>query len=232
VNDDSSLSSTPTNLRHALRYMLDKSEFLSPHGIRALSRFHMNHPYVLNVNGMEHRVDYQPAESKTSLFGGNSNWRGPIWFPMNFLLVESLQKFHHYFGDEFKVEFPTGSGELLTLAEVAGEISRRLNRIFLRGEDGRRPVAGNLETFQATHTGRTSSCSTSISTATAAAASAQITKLDGQGLSPSCWPRAARPVKTSGFNESRRCFNAVSKSAPENRRRAVTRSSARRFAFG
>jgi len=135
-------------LRHALCYMLDESEFLSPHGIRALSRFHMDHPYVLNVHGMEHRVDYQPAESKTSLFGGNSNWRGPIWFPMNFLLVESLQKFHHYFGDEFKVEFPTGSGRMFTLAEVAGEISRRLNKIFLRGGDGRRPVAGNLEIFQ------------------------------------------------------------------------------------
>ena len=135
-------------LRQALRYMLDESEFLSPHGIRALSRYHMDNPYVLSVHGTEHRVDYQPAESKTSLFGGNSNWRGPIWFPMNFLLVESLQKFHHYFGDEFKVEFPTGSGELFTLSEVAGEISRRVNRIFLRGEDGRRPVAGNLEIFQ------------------------------------------------------------------------------------
>ncbi len=135
-------------LRHALRYMLDKNEFLSPHGIRALSRYHLDNPYVLSVHGTEHRVDYQPAESKTSLFGGNSNWRGPIWFPMNFLLVESLQKFHHYFGDEFKVEFPTGSGQMFTLAEVAGEISRRLNRIFLRGEDGRRPVAGTLEIFQ------------------------------------------------------------------------------------
>ncbi len=135
-------------LRHALRYMLDENEFLSPHGIRALSRYHMDNPYVLSVHGTEHRVDYQPAESKTSLFGGNSNWRGPIWFPMNFLLVESLQKFHHYFGNEFKVEFPTGSGQMFTLAEVAGEISRRLNRIFLRGEDGRRPVAGNLEIFQ------------------------------------------------------------------------------------
>ncbi len=135
-------------LRHALRYMLDESEFLSPYGIRALSRFHMDNPYVLHVNGAEHRVDYQPAESKTSLFGGNSNWRGPIWFPMNFLLVESLQKFHHYFGDDFKVEFPTGSGQMLTLAEVAGEISRRLNGIFLRGRDGRRAVAGNLEVFQ------------------------------------------------------------------------------------
>jgi hypothetical protein len=135
-------------LRQTLRYMLDENEFLSPYGIRALSRVHMDNPYVLNVHGTEHRVDYQPAESKTSLFGGNSNWRGPIWFPMNFLLVECLQKFHHYFGDEFKVEFPTGSGRMFTLTEVAGEISRRLGKIFLRGEDGRRPVAGNLEIFQ------------------------------------------------------------------------------------
>jgi hypothetical protein len=135
-------------LRNALRYMLDENEFLSPHGIRALSRFHKEHPYVLHVNGTEHRVDYQPAESKTSLFGGNSNWRGPIWFPLNFLLVESLQKFHHYFGQDFQVEFPTGSGRMLTLAEVAGEISRRLNGIFLRDPAGRRPVAGSLEVFQ------------------------------------------------------------------------------------
>src|SRR5216684_4112272 len=135
-------------LQRILAVMLDENEFLSPHGVRALSRYHLDHPYRLSINDMEHSVDYEPAESKTSLFGGNSNWRGPIWFPMNFLLVECLQKFHHYFGDEFKVEFPTGSGRMFTLAEVAAEISRRLNRIFLRGEDGRRPVAGNLEIFQ------------------------------------------------------------------------------------
>jgi hypothetical protein len=135
-------------LRQSLRYMLDESEFLSPYGIRALSRFHRDNPYILHVNGTEHRVDYQPAESSTSLFGGNSNWRGPIWFPLNFLLVESLQKFHHYFGDSFKVELPTGSGNMLTLEQVSGEISRRLNSVFLRGQDGLRPVAGDLEIFQ------------------------------------------------------------------------------------
>jgi mannosylglycerate hydrolase MGH1-like protein/glycosyl hydrolase family 63 len=135
-------------LRHVLRYMLEENEFLSPYGIRALSRFHRDHPYVLHVNGTEHRVDYQPGESNTSLFGGNSNWRGPVWFPLNFLLVESLQKFDHYFGRNFRVEFPTGSGRMLTLAEVAGEISRRLNAIFLRDVSGRRPVAGDLEPFQ------------------------------------------------------------------------------------
>ncbi|MBI3476271.1 MAG: glucosidase [Acidobacteria bacterium] len=135
-------------LRAILRYMLDEAEFLSPHGVRALSRFHHEHPYALNVAGMEYRVDYEPAESRTGLFGGNSNWRGPVWFPVNFLLVESLQKFHHYFGDNFKVEFPTGSGNMLSLWEVAGELSRRMTSIFLRGDNGRRPVFGNLEQFQ------------------------------------------------------------------------------------
>jgi len=135
-------------LRSMLRVMLDESEFFSPHGIRAVSRFHHENPYVLKVDGMEHRVDYEPAESSAGLFGGNSNWRGPVWFPVNFLLIESLQKFHHYLGEDFKVECPTGSGQMLTLWEVAGEISQRMSRIFLRGEDGRRPVHGGAEKFQ------------------------------------------------------------------------------------
>ncbi|MDQ6653995.1 MAG: glucosidase [Acidobacteriota bacterium] len=135
-------------LRRVLRYMLDEKEFLSPYGIRALSRFHKDNPYVLHVNGNEHRVDYEPAESSTGLFGGNSNWRGPIWFPVNFLLIESLQKFHHYLGDDFKVECPTGSGNMLTLSEVAAELSRRLSRPFMRSADGRRPVYGEIEKFQ------------------------------------------------------------------------------------
>ncbi|HXP16302.1 MAG TPA: hypothetical protein VN868_04330, partial [Terriglobales bacterium] len=138
----------PDQLREILKYMLDEREFLSPYGIRALSQFHRDHPYTINVDGMEHRVDYEPGESSTGLFGGNSNWRGPIWFPVNFLLVESLQKFHHYLGEEFKVEFPTGSGKMMTLWEVAGELSRRMSNIFLRNEKGRRPVFGNLEKFQ------------------------------------------------------------------------------------
>jgi hypothetical protein len=106
-------------LRSVLQFMLDENEFLSPHGIRAVSRHHQDNPYVLHVNGAEHRVDYEPAESSTGLFGGNSNWRGPIWFPVNFLLIESLQKFHHYLGDDFKVECPTGSGQFLNLWEVS-----------------------------------------------------------------------------------------------------------------
>ena len=135
-------------LRGVLRFMLDENEFLSPYGIRAISRYHKDHPYVLQVNGSEHRVDYEPAESSTGLFGGNSNWRGPIWFPLNYLLVESLQKFYYYLGDDFKVECPVGSGQMLTLWEVAGEISKRLSRIFLKNGDQRRPVFGSAEKFQ------------------------------------------------------------------------------------
>jgi Glycosyl hydrolase family 63 C-terminal domain len=130
------------------RYLLDESEFFSPYGIRAISRFHKDHPYVMSVNGNDHRVDYEPAESSTGLFGGNSNWRGPIWFPINFLLIESLQKFHHFYGDGLSVELPTGSGQRASLWDAAAEISRRLTRIFLRGEDGTRPVFGGLEKFQ------------------------------------------------------------------------------------
>jgi len=135
-------------LRRVLQFMLDENEFLSPYGIRAISRFHKASPYVLQVNGSQHRVDYEPAESSNGLFGGNSNWRGPIWFPLNYLLIESLQKFHHYLGPDFKVECPTGSGQMMNLWEVAGEISRRLSRIFLRDDEGRRPVFGPTEKFQ------------------------------------------------------------------------------------
>jgi Glycosyl hydrolase family 63 C-terminal domain len=128
--------------------MLDEREFLSPYGIRALSQFHQENPYVLRVNGTEHRVDYERGESSTGLFGGNSNWRGPVWFPVNFLLVESLQKFHHYLGNDFTIEFPTGSGSMKTLWDVAGELSRRMTNIFLRDQKDHRPVFGNLEKFQ------------------------------------------------------------------------------------
>src|SRR5206468_6635214 len=129
-------------LPRVLGFMLDEAEFLSPYGVRAVSRYHHDHPYSLRLDGMEHRVDYEPAESSSGLLGGNSNWRGPVWFPVNYLLIESLQKFHHYLGDDFKVECPTGSGQMMTLWEVAAELSRRLTRIFLKGPDGRRPVHG------------------------------------------------------------------------------------------
>jgi len=134
-------------LKRVLERMLDESEFLSSYGVRALSRFHADHPYEVAVDGHVSRVTYEPAESSSGAFGGNSNWRGPIWFPVNYLLIESLQKFHHYYGEDFKVEFPTNSGQESDLWQVAGEISRRLIRIFLRGKDGRRPVAGGTEIF-------------------------------------------------------------------------------------
>jgi hypothetical protein len=137
-----------TRLQRVLRVMLDEAEFLSPYGIRALSRRHRDEPYRLVVDGVEHRVDYEPAESSSGLFGGNSNWRGPIWFPVNYLIIESLQKFHHYLGESFTVEFPTGSGRRLTLADVAAELSRRLSSIFLVDVDGRRPVFGDVDRFQ------------------------------------------------------------------------------------
>ena len=131
-----------------LRYMLDEEEFLSPYGIRSLSKYHKDHPYTMMLGGDEYRVDYEPAESNTGTFGGNSNWRGPIWFPINYLIVESLLKLDSYYGDSFKVECPTGSGTFMNLGEVAAEISRRLARLFLSGSDGRRPLFGKMEKFQ------------------------------------------------------------------------------------
>jgi hypothetical protein len=127
-------------LVRVLRYLLDENEFLSPYGLRSVSRVHREHPYVLNVMGEEFRVDYDPGESTTGLFGGNSNWRGPIWFPINFLIVEALERYHHFYGDDLKVECPTGSGNYMTLKEVAHELATRLSRIFLAAPDGARPV--------------------------------------------------------------------------------------------
>ena len=135
-------------LTRVLRYMLEESEFLSPHGVRALSRYHRDHPYVMTVDGVEHRVSYEPAESSTVLFGGNSNWRGPVWFPVNYLLIESLQKFHYFYGDDLKVPCPTGSDVVMNLWDVAAELSRRLTRIFLRDAGGARPVYGGVRKFQ------------------------------------------------------------------------------------
>jgi hypothetical protein len=129
-------------LRRVLRIMLDEREFLSPYGVRALSQVYRERPFVLPMNGTTYQVGYEPGESSSGLFGGNSNWRGPVWFPVNFLLIESLQKFHHYLGDDFKVECPTGSGNYMHLWDVAAELSRRLTHIFLRQSDGARPVNG------------------------------------------------------------------------------------------
>jgi glycogen debranching enzyme len=135
-------------LRKLLSRMLNEDEFLSPYGIRSLSRYHLEHPFRLTLEGETYEVGYQPAESPSGLFGGNSNWRGPIWFPLNYLLIEALQKFDHFYGESFKVECPVGSGQMLTLAQVATELSQRLIKIFTRDEHGRRPVFGSNEKFQ------------------------------------------------------------------------------------
>jgi Glycosyl hydrolase family 63 C-terminal domain len=135
-------------LRRILTRMLDENEFLSPYGIRALSRYHDEHPFVVHVEGQEYRVNYLPAESDTGMFGGNSNWRGPIWMPVNALLIRALLSFYLYYGDNFKIECPTGSGKLMNLFEVAKEIANRLTRIFLQDKSGRRPVYGGTEKFQ------------------------------------------------------------------------------------
>ena len=138
----------PGRLRRILSRMLDENEFFSPYGIRSLSRYHAEHPYVFNVNGQEFRVNYLPAESDTGMFGGNSNWRGPIWMPVNALLIRALLSFYLYYGDSFKIECPTGSGNQMNLFQVAREIANRLTRIFLRDKSGRRPVYGGTEKFQ------------------------------------------------------------------------------------
>jgi hypothetical protein len=138
----------PERLRRILTKMLDENEFLSPYGIRALSKFHERHPYIFHVHGQEHRVDYLPGESNTGMFGGNSNWRGPIWMPVNVILIRALLNFYGYYGDSFRIECPTGSGNQMNLFEVAKEISDRLTRIFLRDDSGRRPVYGGTTTFQ------------------------------------------------------------------------------------
>jgi hypothetical protein len=130
-------------MKRLLKRMLDPAEFLSPYGVRSLSKYHADQPYVLTVDGTDYTVRYEPAESRTEIFGGNSNWRGPVWFPINYLLIESIQKFHHYYGDDFLVECPTGSGHYLTLQAIAAELSRRLISLFMRDAAGRRPFNGD-----------------------------------------------------------------------------------------
>ncbi|MGH9846616.1 MAG: MGH1-like glycoside hydrolase domain-containing protein, partial [Blastocatellia bacterium] len=142
-----------SRLRQVLKFMLDETEFLSPYGIRSLSKYHQANPYRIGVDGVEHRVDYEPAESQTGIFGGNSNWRGPLWFPVNFLIIESLQKFDYFFRndcdhDNFEVEYPTGSGRMMNLWQVSQELSQRLINLFLLDARGRRPVNGAIEKFQ------------------------------------------------------------------------------------
>jgi len=138
----------PERLRRILSRMLDEEEFLGPHGIRSISKYHEKHPYVLHIGGEEYRVDYLPAESNNGMFGGNSNWRGPVWMPVNIMIVRALQQFYLYYGDNFKIECPTGSGNLMNLFEVSKEISDRLISTYTRNEEGKRPVYGGSDTFQ------------------------------------------------------------------------------------
>ena len=130
-------------LRRMLARMLDEEEFLSPGGVRSVSRFHKDNPLVLHLGGREYRLDYEPAESRTDLFGGNSNWRGPVWLPVNWMIILALRNYHLYYGDTFQVECPTGSKKMMTLDKVAEEIGRRVASIFLRNEKGERPVFGD-----------------------------------------------------------------------------------------
>jgi len=138
----------PERLRRILTKMLDENEFLSDYGIRSISKYHQQNPFVFYVQGQEYRVDYHPAESNTGMFGGNSNWRGPIWMPVNVMIIRSLLNFYLYYGDNFKIECPTGSGKLMNLFEVSKEIVDRISNIFLRNEQDKRPVFGGSEKFQ------------------------------------------------------------------------------------
>ncbi len=139
---------TEDRLIDILKYMLDEKEFLSEYGIRSISKYHQDQPFIFQIDGQSHLVRYLPEESDSGLYGGNSNWRGPVWFPINFLIIESLQKFHHYYGDSLKVEFPTGSGKLMNLWDVSMELSKRLIRLFTRNEEGKRPIYGQTQKFQ------------------------------------------------------------------------------------
>ncbi|MHC4301085.1 MAG: MGH1-like glycoside hydrolase domain-containing protein, partial [Planctomycetota bacterium] len=134
-------------LRSVLRYLLDENEFLSPFGIRSLSKVYKDNPFSVWLGGREHRVEYLPGESNTDLFGGNSNWRGPIWFPINYLIIEALQRYDHFYKERLQVEFPTGSGTMMTLGQVARELSQRLTKIFLADELGHRPLHGGVDKY-------------------------------------------------------------------------------------
>lgn len=165
-------------IERILAYLLDEKEFFSPYGIRSLSRYHLEHPIVFNLSGQEYKVQYLPAESNTGMFGGNSTWRGPIWMPVNALLIRGLLNLYQFYGDDFKVECPTGSGKYMTLYEVANELARRLSSIFLR-DAASVPCMEARRSFRKTRTGRTTSCSTSTSTETMVLGSAPATKPAG-----------------------------------------------------
>ncbi len=168
-------------LRPLFASLFDESKFLSPYGLRSLSAVHRDHPYVLHLNGTTATIDYEPAESTTSMFGGNSNWRGPIWFPLNYLVVSCLLKCHNFFGDDFTVEYPTGSGNKLTLAEIADDLGRGSSRSSPGARTGGGPASAGWTSCSTTRGGATTSTSTSTSTATTGPGSARATRRAGPG---------------------------------------------------
>ena len=169
-------------MKALLLRLLDETEFLSRYGVRSVSKVHAAHPFVLERGGERFVADYEPGESTSRLFGGNSNWRGPVWMPINFLVIEALYEFDRFHGDDFSVECPTGSGRFVRLSDVAAEISQRLTRLFLRDAAGRRPVHGDREKMQADPASRTTCPSMNISTATPARASARSHQTGWTGL--------------------------------------------------
>ena len=196
-------------LRRVLATMLNENEFLSPYGIRALSRYHAEHPYVYRLGDQEYGVGYLPGESDSGMFGGNSNWRGPIWMPVNAPIIRALLQYYLFYGNDFTIECPTGSGRQMNLYQVAEEITRRLASIFLRDNEGRRPVYEEPKSSRKTRTGAILFCSTSISTATTGRASAPATRPDGAGSSPGpcmCLPplRLNKPWNSARQRLSRR----------------------------
>ncbi len=184
-----------TKLRRVLTKMLDEKEFLSAYGIRSLSRFHADHPFVTHVGGQEFRVPYLPGESDTGMFGGNSNWRGPIWMPVNALIIRALLQYYAYYGDKFTIECPTGSGNKMNLYQVAENLSQRLANMFLKDKSGRRPVNGGEQKSRKTHTGATVFNFTNTFTATTERDSARITRPAGRASLPApciCSPPPAQ----------------------------------------
>ena len=171
-------------LKKVLRYMLDEDEFLSPYGVRALSRYHKDHPYVFSSMGSDYRVDYEPAESSTGLFGGNSNWRGPVWFPVNYLLIESLQKFHYFLGDSLQVEYPTGSGQLTLWPKWRPNFTPPHAYLSARSGWTAAGLTAGPKSFSRIRIGVISCCSTNISMATTGPASARAIRPAG----PDWWP--------------------------------------------
>ena len=206
-------------LRRILARMLDEDEFLSPHGLRALSRYHHDHPFSFEVHGQSYEVRYLPAESDTGMFGGNSNWRGPVWFPVNYLVLRGLLHLYAYYGDEFTVECPTGSGNECTLFEVADELGRRLTSIFVPDEDGRRPVYGGTETSRPTRSGK-DLLFYEYFHGDNGAGWAPATRPGG----PGSWPASSRPAATSARGPAgRRGAGEPRVPAAENLRTAVDR---------